>query len=105
MQEKINDRTMNQRNINFDFLRVIASIAVVWLHVSSTVVIKNPDVHGLTWWVGSFANAFSRWCVPLFVMVSGALLLSESSNDAVSVFYKKRAVPVVFDGTRIHLHL
>lgn len=81
---------MSKRNQNFDFIRVIAVFAVVWLHVSNDVVIRDPDVSSVTWWIGNIAEAFSRWCVPLFVMVSGALLLSTSENLAPIDFYIKR---------------
>ncbi len=81
---------MNNHNQNFDFIRVIAVLAVVWLHVSVDVVIKNPDVSSVAWWVGNIADAFSRWCVPLFLMVSGALLLPTSANLSPIDFYIKR---------------
>jgi surface polysaccharide O-acyltransferase-like enzyme len=91
---------MNQRNTSLDFLRVIATLAVVWLHVSAVVVVSNPDVHSITWWTGNIADAFSRWCVPVFVMISGALLFSASANPTPIEFYKKRTrrllPPIVF---------
>ena len=82
---------MNQRNLNFDFLRVIAAFAVVCIHVSANVVISTPDIHSVAWWAGNIAAAFFRWCVPVFVMISGALLLSSAKNYSPIEFYKKRA--------------
>lgn len=91
---------MNKRNTNLDLLRVTAAVAVIWLHVSAEVVGTNPDIHSLKWWTGNVADAFSRWCVPVFVMISGALLFSSSSNYTPIEFYKKRAsrlfIPIVF---------
>ncbi len=81
---------MNQRNLNFDFLRVIAALAVVCIHVSANVVLSTPDIYSVAWWSGDIAAAFCRWCVPVFVMMSGALLLSSHKNDTPVEFYKKR---------------
>lgn len=82
---------MNQRNLNFDFLRVIAAFAVVCIHVSANVVLTTPDIHSMAWWSGNIAAAFCRWCVPVFVMISGALLLSSPKDYTPIEFYKKRA--------------
>ena len=81
---------MHKRDLNLDFLRVFAAFAVVCLHVSVVVVETNPDIHSHVWWVGNIADAFSRWCVPIFVMVSGALLLSRSSDLQPLEFYRRR---------------
>lgn len=82
---------MNQRNLNFDFLRVMAALAVVCIHVSANVVLTTPDIHSMAWWSGNIAAAFCRWCVPVFVMISGALLLSSPKDYTPIEFYKRRA--------------
>ena len=74
-----------------DLLRVAASFAVVWLHVSAQVVSASPDPLRFGWWVGNFADSLSRWCVPVFVMVSGALLLSGRVQTEIGPFYRRRA--------------
>lgn len=88
------------RDIRLDALRIVAAFAVVWLHVSGEVVANNPDVHSRWWWVGNVADAASRWCVPIFVMISGALLLSRPSEAEPLKFYRRRTarllVPMVF---------
>lgn len=79
--------------------RVIATFAVVVLHVSSSVVCMSEVGSGY-WWVGNFYDSFVRWCVPVFVMISGALLLDPSKNENLTIFYKKRLfrilVPLLF---------
>jgi surface polysaccharide O-acyltransferase-like enzyme len=75
---------------SIDFLRVISAFAVVWLHVSATVVFSIPNVHSINWWVANFADAYSRWCVPIFVMIGGALLLSSPSTLTPIQLYRKR---------------
>ena len=70
-----------QRDVRLDLLRVIAILGVIWLHVSGEVVTASPNPGDEEWWVGNVADAFSRWCVPLFVMASGALLLPQRADD------------------------
>ena len=61
-----------------DLMRVIAAFAVVWLHVSANVVIYRPSVESMSWWTGNVADALSRWCVPLFVMISSTAVAAGS---------------------------
>lgn len=82
---------MNSYRPGFDCLRVLAALAVIWLHVSSGVATTRPDLASSGWWTGNVADAFSRWCVPVFVMISGALLLEQPGNAAPLPFYRKRA--------------
>ena len=89
-----------QRDLRLDLLRIIAIVAVIWLHVSGEVVVGEPGPGDAEWWVGNLADAFSRWCVPLFVMASGALILSRRPDIAPWDFYRRRAarilVPTLF---------
>jgi surface polysaccharide O-acyltransferase-like enzyme len=93
---------MNQHhhNTNLDALRVFATFAVVCLHVSASVVINKPDINNIAWWTGNTADAFSRWCVPVFVMISGALFFSNPRHLTLFEFFKKKALrllpPIVF---------
>jgi len=81
-------------------LRVIATLAVVFLHTSGYVLKGVEDTTSFYWWVGNFASASVRWCIPIFVMISGALLLDNSKKEDIAVFYKKRLnrilIPLVF---------
>ena len=60
----------------FDLLRTIACFAVVLIHASMRYVVK--DVGSFDFWIGNFFDSISRIAVPLFVMLSGALLLDEN---------------------------
>jgi surface polysaccharide O-acyltransferase-like enzyme len=102
----VSGQGVNQRDIRLDFLRVIAAFSVVWLHVSAGVVVNNPDVHSMTWWIGNIADAFNCWGVPVFVMISGALLFSSTSNPPLIEFYKKRVsrlFPALFFWTLVYV--
>ena len=92
-----------RRNINYDFLRVAAAFTVVCLHISAQFATNTPDLHSVNWWIANIADSLSRWCVPIFVMLSGALLLSpekEQTPQAKKDFYKNRLsrllIPLIF---------
>jgi surface polysaccharide O-acyltransferase-like enzyme len=73
-----------------DKARIFAVFAVIVLHVSAIVVVGIKDFYDLQWWFGNIYDSMVRWCVPVFVMISGALLLSEAKTESISIFYKKR---------------
>jgi surface polysaccharide O-acyltransferase-like enzyme len=82
-----------------DALRVAGALAVVFLHVSgdgAAVIAKHPTA---TWWFCLTLEALSRWAVPIFVMVSGLLLLDPAKVETPGQFYKKRlhriAIPML----------
>jgi len=72
-----------------DNSRILAIFAVVFLHVSGGVVV-GYDVGTEYWWFGNIYDSVVRWCVPVFVMISGALLLDPSKQEKLAVFYTKR---------------
>lgn len=76
-----------------DVARTVAILAVVVLHVSASVVTLSA-LGSASWWVGNVYDALVRWCVPVFVMVSGALLLDPRKAEGVAEFYRKRAARV-----------
>ncbi|CAN5168589.1 acyltransferase family protein [soil metagenome] len=84
------------RNIQLDILRIIAGIAVVMIHVSDPFVNLITIFGGLSWWTANIINSFSRVSVPLFVMISGSLLLMDHNKDLpILVFLKKRLLRIV----------
>lgn len=82
-----------------DLARVAAMVAVVLVHAYSPLVTEVYTAQGSTsWWASTTLDAALRWCVPVFVMISGALLLSPRDESAPA-FYRKRwariGVPLV----------
>jgi surface polysaccharide O-acyltransferase-like enzyme len=71
-------------------LRVLAIVGVMMIHVSGLTT-TNAKVHGsAVWWVAEVLNQGSRFCVPLFVMVSGALVLRPGTAEPAGAFLRKR---------------
>ncbi|MFC4563471.1 acyltransferase [Nocardiopsis mangrovi] len=82
-----------------DFARVAAMLAVVLVHVFAPVVTTvHSEFGGPAWWTANAVDSTLRWCVPVFVMISGALLLRPRA-EGLRRFYTKRfsriGVPLV----------
>ena len=73
-----------------DWLKVVSAFAVVVIHVTTPYFVKYDDIGRADWWLANVLNSSSRFAVPMFVMVSGALLLGKEIGTVD--FYKKRAV-------------
>jgi surface polysaccharide O-acyltransferase-like enzyme len=69
--------------------RIAAVFTVVFLHVSASIVF-GASFGSESWWIGNVYDSLSRWCVPVLVMISGALLLDESKQEDATAFYQKR---------------
>lgn len=79
---------MKQRIPYLDLLRCLAIFFVIVLH-SMTPIITNPSFYSsTTWYLCLLINPLSRTGVPLFFMISGYLLLSRSSTEDLSKFYR-----------------
>jgi len=73
----------DNRIIYFDVLRIIAAFAVVFSHVSSQ---RFHDCFPSDEWITRMIyDAFGRWSVPVFVMISGALFLDECKKINIDV--------------------
>jgi surface polysaccharide O-acyltransferase-like enzyme len=76
-----------------DALRMIATIAVITVHVSTPVVKMVFGVNMGYWWIGNVVDSTVRFCVPAFLMLSGATLLTKEYS--IGEFYKKRMMRVL----------
>lgn len=59
------------RNPNLDLIRVVSIFLVVLLHVNSGQFPRPGD----GWWFSNAVNSITRVCVPLFVILSGFLII------------------------------
>ena len=76
-----------QKLLHLEFLRIVAIILVIYNH-AGTFVIPNGSSYELTNWLIYFGSTTCKVAVPLFFMISGALLLGRQ-EDYVTL-YKKR---------------
>ncbi len=63
------------RVVKYDALRILASFAIVLLHVSASYW-SVVDMHGTEFAVMTFCNSLTRFAVPVFFMLSGLFLVS-----------------------------
>ena len=75
------------RTVYFDHLRVLATIAVMMLHVAASNW-GAVDVNGADWRVFNVYDSLVRWGVPVFIMISGALFLSRDDIPIQKIYSK-----------------
>ena len=68
-----------ERNVALDIARILAMFAVVLTH-SSGGFVERYELFSSEFIWGNIFDAISRLGVPLFVMISGALMLDETRN-------------------------
>jgi surface polysaccharide O-acyltransferase-like enzyme len=79
------------RQYGLDGLRILAICGVVAIHVVGLYVANTDRRGSRSWWVATAIDIGAIWTVPVFVMISGALLLSPRAHRAgPAAFYRKR---------------
>jgi surface polysaccharide O-acyltransferase-like enzyme len=77
-----------------DLIRTVAILLVMILHASNeyyTAIQGTPLDSALYWGTSTIYKSLSLPCVPLFVMLSGALLLQQSKvHEPIRIFLRKR---------------
>ena len=75
------------------FLRVIATIFVLLIH-ASTGFLNHVDTKAFDWNYANWINAATRCSVPMFVIISGTLLIPKEEDTWT--FYKKRLPKLLY---------
>jgi len=78
-----------------DLLRFIAVIAVIAIHVLGPFRYLYGEIAQSEWLAAMGINSITRWAVPLFMMISGALLLSIERPFHCEQYLTKRLLKVV----------
>jgi surface polysaccharide O-acyltransferase-like enzyme len=87
------DEASAARTLWVDLIRVTAVLSVITLHVAAVPVTQFAKIpEGHWWWANAF-DSLVRPCIPLFVMVSGALLLTRQQLD-FAYFFRRRMLRV-----------
>lgn len=88
--------TNSNRIFYFDILRAIAIIGIVFCHASISFIVG--DMGSINFYFSSFYDCLRDFSVPIFVMLSGALLIGK--KDSLTKFFKKRLsrilIPFIF---------
>lgn len=77
----------SQRVVYLDLLRLIASFAVVFLHVCCTEF--QTCTFSNNWYIVTIGDGLVRWCVPVFVMISGSVFLNPAKEITIRSLFVK----------------
>ncbi len=92
--EKLNQ--LQGRFVHVDLIRTIAMIEVILLHAAGRWTITSQEIGQMNqleitrWSVVDVYQSLGAIAVPLFLMLTGALLLQPEKQESLSVFFKKR---------------
>ena len=92
-KEKIVLKT-NNRILYYDYLRILATFAVIILHVAAQNL-RKVEIGSFPWDVFNFTDSAVRWCVPIFVMISGALFLDNNKPLSIKKLYTKNILRII----------
>jgi surface polysaccharide O-acyltransferase-like enzyme len=85
-----------RRQWELDALRVVAICGVVAIHVFGLLVGQKGLRGTQGWWGAVVLDVGATWVVPVFVMISGALVLSPRAHaEGPIAFYRKRFVRIL----------
>jgi surface polysaccharide O-acyltransferase-like enzyme len=103
MEQASGEPAKSNPDISVDLVRTVAIIAVIFLHATADLTIPGMDQFEIIrWTTNDVYQSIGRICIPLFVMLSGALLLQPEKHDTLSSFFKKRwariGLPWIFWG-------
>lgn len=83
-----------KRVLYLDYMRVIAMFAVVVLHVSGLNWGTEP-VNSVNWQILNAFDGIVRFCVPVFIMISGALFLDPDKEINIKTLFSHNILRIV----------
>lgn len=81
---------MRERVRFFDLLRCVAAIAVIAIHVLAPYRHELGAIPFDQWATAVSVNSISRWAVPVFILITGALMLSDKRDFELGYYIKRR---------------
>ena len=104
INNQINSNNISIKNNNkplrinyFDILRIISSFSVILIHVSARYY-TNSNINSNNWKIAHYYNGISRFGVPVFLMISGALFLSRdlSFSQILKKYIRRLLTKLIF---------
>ncbi|MDR0793720.1 MAG: acyltransferase family protein [Chitinophagaceae bacterium] len=75
-------------------LRVLATFSVIFIHAAYKILCQYGSISNFDWWIGNIYDGSVRFCVPMFLMISGALILSKTYNS-LGEYLRKRVLKIL----------
>ena len=87
--------TVQNRKMHMDILRVIAIFMIMFNHTGQVgFSLYTVYTEGILYWIYLFVAIFIKAGVPIFLMISGALLLPK--EESLLELFKKRILKILF---------
>lgn len=82
-------------------LRVMATIAVLFIHAGANILVDFGRIPDSIWWPANVYKSVFQFAVPIFVMLSGALLLAREESYSVFLIksFRRIILPFLFYNT------
>lgn len=89
---------MKNRSVVIDLLRIISIIGVIGNHLMYPVSSRGDFFGGTSWWIAFLIYTLSLFAVPVFIMISGYLLIdrTDSLKQNFQRTVSKLVVPLLF---------
>lgn len=81
---------MEKRVFFFDLLRCVAAVAVIAIHVLAPYRHELGVIPLNEWMSAITINGVSRWAVPVFIMITGALMLNDTRAFNAKYYVSRR---------------
>ena len=86
---------MNSKRIVYlDIIRIIAIFTVMIIHVTTSLYETVP-INGYEWQVFNVYESISRFCVPIFIMISGVFFLDPIKDIKLERLFKHNILRIV----------
>lgn len=86
--------SQKQRKVYLEIMRVIAIVGVYFCHTGTYGVHHYLEAsNAANYWLGIFLFSVSQFCVPLFFLISGAVLLNR--EETIGYVYRHRVLKMV----------
>lgn len=83
---------VKNKDMALEILRIISAFFVIFNHTDGYKFFETTDNDTIKFWIYLFVSVFCKFAVPLFFMISGALLLGK--EEPLSVVLKKRVLRI-----------
>lgn len=84
----------SRRYVSLDIMRIIATLSVVMIHITASFVFLY-DFPSIEFVMSTILDSISHMAVPLFLMISGALLLDEQKELNAKMFWMTNLKKIV----------
>lgn len=83
-----------KHEIAFDIMRILGCLGVIFIHVS-VILLDNKSQSVVNFDAINFYNSLGRFAVPLFIMISGSILLNPSKPINISIIKNKYIMRII----------